>query len=73
MPVTYYFDEEHIAHWLEVSKTPQGTAKYLEEYVFGSSDFEAYLEKVGGLRKLTHLKQVMKLQPETTSSTDGAS
>ena len=73
MPVTYYFDEEHIAHWLEVSKTPQGTAKYLEEYVFGSSDFDAYLEKVGGLRKLTHLKQVMKMQPETTSSTDGAS
>ena len=73
MPVTYYFDEQHIAHWLEVSKTPQGTAKYLEEYVFGSSDFDAYLEKVGGLRKLTHLKQVMKLQPDSTPSTDGAS
>jgi hypothetical protein len=36
-------------------------------------DFEAYLEKVGGLRKLTHLKQVMKLQPDLASSKDGAS
>jgi 3-oxoacid CoA-transferase subunit A/glutaconate CoA-transferase subunit A len=73
MPVTYYFDEEHIAHWLEVSKTPEGTSKYFEEYVFGVPDFDAYLEKVGGIRKLTHLKQVMKLQPDSTTSRDGAS
>jgi len=73
MPVTYYFDEEHIAHWLEVSKTPEGTSRYFEEYVFGVPDFETYLEKVGGIRKLTHLKQVMKLQPDLSSSTDGAS
>ena len=73
MPVTYYFDEQHIAHWLEVSKTPHGTSKYFEEYVFGVPDFDAYLEKVGGLRKLAHLKHVMKLQPDSTSSKDGAS
>jgi 3-oxoacid CoA-transferase subunit A/glutaconate CoA-transferase subunit A len=73
MPVTYYFDEEHIAHWLEVSKTPEGTSKYFEEYVFSMPDFDAYLEKVGGIRKLTHLKQVMKLQPDITSSKDGES
>jgi len=72
MPVTYYFDEQHIAHWLEVSKTPEGTRNYFEEYVFGVPDFDAYLEKVGGLHKLTHLKQVMKLQPDSSSSTDGA-
>jgi len=73
MPVTYYFDEQHIAHWLEVSKTPEGTSKYFEEYVYGVPDFDAYLEKVGGLRKLTHLKQVMKLQPDLASPADGAS
>jgi acyl CoA:acetate/3-ketoacid CoA transferase alpha subunit len=73
MPVTYYFDEQHIAHWLEVSKTPQGTSAYFDEYVFGVLDFEAYLEKVGGIRKLAHLKRVMKLQPEETSSGEGVS
>ena len=73
MPVTYYFDEEHIAHWLEVSKTPEGTAQYFDEYVFGVPDFDAYLEKVGGSRKLAHLKNVMKLQPDAASSGDGVS
>jgi len=73
MPVTYYFDEEHIAHWLEVSKTPEGTRKYFEEFVFDLPDFNAYLEKVGGIRKLTHLKQVMKLQPDLPYPMDGAS
>lgn len=73
MPVTYYFDEEHIAHWLEVSKTQEGTTKYFEEYVFGVPDFDAYLEKVGGLRRLEHLKQVMKLQPDSGSSGEGDS
>jgi 3-oxoacid CoA-transferase subunit A/glutaconate CoA-transferase subunit A len=63
MPTVYYFDEEHIAHWLEVSKTAEGTAKYFNEFVFGVPDFETYLEKIGGMRKLTALKQVMKLQP----------
>jgi 3-oxoacid CoA-transferase subunit A/glutaconate CoA-transferase subunit A len=64
MPVTYYFDEAHIAHWLEVSKTPEGTQQYLDEFVFGAPDFETYLEQVGGLRQLTELKHLMRLQPE---------
>ena len=66
MPVNYYSDEEHIAHWLKVSKTPEGTAEYFEEYVFGVPDFESYVEKVGGLRRLTQLKRFMKLQPDPT-------
>ena len=41
--------------------------------MFGVPDFDAYLEKVGGLRKLTHLKQVMKLQPDSPSSEEGVS
>jgi 3-oxoacid CoA-transferase subunit A/glutaconate CoA-transferase subunit A len=72
MSTDYYFDEEHIAHWLKVSKTPEGTAKYFEEYVFGVPDFDSYVEKIGGLRKLTQLKRFMKLQPGPTSSKDSA-
>jgi 3-oxoacid CoA-transferase subunit A/glutaconate CoA-transferase subunit A len=64
MPLTYTFDEAHIAAWLEVSKTDEGVKDYFDEYVFGVPDFEAYLEKIGGLRTLTRLKQVMKLQPD---------
>jgi len=64
MPLNYYFDEEHIAHWLEVSRTPEGTADYFKQYVFGVPDFNAYLEKVGGARLLQRLQRVMELRDE---------
>jgi acyl CoA:acetate/3-ketoacid CoA transferase alpha subunit len=73
MPVCYYFDEEHIAHWLEVSKTAEGVEQYFNEYVFGVPNYEAYLEKVGGEHLLAHLKRVMNLQPDPPESNGGAS
>jgi 3-oxoacid CoA-transferase subunit A/glutaconate CoA-transferase subunit A len=73
MPVTYYFDEEHIAHWLEVSKTAEGVEQYFKEYVFGVPNYEAYLEKVGGQRLLARLKQVMNLQLDAPESNGGVS
>ncbi len=69
MPVTYYFDEEHIAHWLNVSKTPEGTQKYFEEYVYGVPDYAAYLEKIGGKKRMEELKRIMNLQPPTEEVT----
>ncbi len=55
MPGRYYYDEEHIAEWLELSKTQEGVDKYLEKYVFGVADFDDYLEICGGVRKLQYL------------------
>ena len=63
MPVTYYFDEQHIAHWMDISKTAEGTRKYIEEYVHSVPDYEAYLKKIGGMRRMEELKRVMNLQP----------
>ena len=62
MPYLYFFDEEHIAEWLDLSQTPEGVTQYLERYVFGVPDFEAYLDLVGGVRKLNYLRRVEKLQ-----------
>ena len=62
MPYRYYFDEEHIRGWLERSKTAEGANEYLQEYVFGVADFDAYLEKIGGLRKLHELKLIEQLR-----------
>jgi 3-oxoacid CoA-transferase subunit A/glutaconate CoA-transferase subunit A len=62
MPYLYFFDEEHIAEWLEVSQTPEGSATYFEKYVFGVCCFEEYLELVGGIQKLHYLKQVEQLK-----------
>lgn len=62
MPRQYYFDEDHIRAWMQCSKTAEGAEAYFEEYVFGVPDFDAYLEKVGGLKKLHHLKKVEQLR-----------
>jgi acyl CoA:acetate/3-ketoacid CoA transferase alpha subunit len=62
MPYLYFFDEEHIALWLELSKTPQGTRSYFDEFVHGTRDFNEYLNKIGGSRKLEHLMQVERLE-----------
>jgi len=62
MPYLYFFDEEHIGEWLDLSKTPEGTEAYFQKYVFGVSDFAAYLELVGGVQKIDYLQRVMHFQ-----------
>jgi acyl CoA:acetate/3-ketoacid CoA transferase alpha subunit len=62
MPYRYYFDEDHIREWLARSKTPEGADEYFQEYVFGVDNFDGYLEKIGGFRKLHHLKLVEQLR-----------
>ena len=68
MPYLYYFDEEHIHEWLTLSKTIEGTEEYLDKYVHGVVDFHEYLERLGGLRKMTKLKQIEQLRPSMLDS-----
>lgn len=58
MPYRYYFDEDHIGEWLGSSRTAEGAAAYLDKYVHGVRDFDEYLDRIGGTRRLTYLKQV---------------
>ncbi len=57
MPGMYYYDEEHIAEWLRLSRTPEGVGGYLQRYVFSVDNFEDYLELCGGVKKLNYLKR----------------
>jgi acyl CoA:acetate/3-ketoacid CoA transferase alpha subunit len=57
MPEMYYYDEEHIAEWLKLSRTPQGINEYLQKYIFSVDDFVDYLELCGGIKKLNYLKR----------------
>jgi len=57
MPGMYYYDEEHIAEWLRLSKTSEGVDEYLQKYVFSVDNFDDYLEICGGVRKLNYLKR----------------
>lgn len=62
MPYLYYSDEEHMAEWLKLSRSPEGVKQYLENYVYGVKNFEEYLELIGGVKKLNYLKQVEQLR-----------
>jgi glutaconate CoA-transferase subunit A len=48
----YDFDLEHGELYQERAKTPEGFARYLDEYVYGTADETEYLAKVGGLDAL---------------------
>jgi glutaconate CoA-transferase subunit A len=62
MPYLYFFDEEIIGEWLAVSKTDEGANAFFEKYVFGTKDFDEYLERCGGAERIEHLKRVEHLQ-----------
>lgn len=55
MPTLYYFDEEHISEYLQLTRTEEGAKQYFEKYVYGVGDHFEYLERVGGVRKLIYL------------------
>jgi 3-oxoacid CoA-transferase subunit A/glutaconate CoA-transferase subunit A len=57
MPRIYYYDEEHIAEWMKAGETEEGTAEYLQKYVFGVETFEDYLAMCGGVKRLNYLKR----------------
>lgn len=68
MPYLYFFDEEHIGEWLECSRTPEGTKAYFDRVVFRTTNFEDYLELVGGRDKLAYLERVETFQEPMRAS-----
>jgi len=57
MPGMYYYDEDHIAEWLNLSKTQEGVDEYLQKYVFSVDRFEDYLKLCGGIKRMRYLKR----------------
>ena len=62
MPILYFYDEEHIGEWLNLSRTSEGVEQYFAKYVHSVDTFEEYLELVGGVKKLVYLKKVEQLR-----------
>jgi len=58
MPNCYYFDEEHIAEYLKMTRTEEGTKEYFDKFVYGVEDHFQYLELIGGIKKLDYLKRL---------------
>lgn len=66
MPGLYDFDEDHIAEWLDLSRSDEGVQDYLKRYVFSVPDYAAYLQAIGGTEKLEYLmRREALLEPKT--------
>ncbi|MFH0915646.1 MAG: CoA-transferase [bacterium] len=61
MPYLYFSDEEHLALWLKVEKDAEEFAKFLDHYIYGVADFEEYLERCGGLKRIEELQNLENL------------
>jgi glutaconate CoA-transferase, subunit A len=57
MPYEYFSDEAHLCRWLKAEEQPDTYQEFIEEYLFGVSDFRAYLEHCGGLGRLQELRR----------------
>ncbi len=58
MPYLYFSDEKHIAEWLQAEKDPAEFEKFLDHYIYGVADFEEYLVRCGGLRRMEELQRL---------------
>jgi glutaconate CoA-transferase subunit A len=52
----YDYDAEEIERYVEASRTPEAFKAYLDETVYATKNHWGYLEKVGGMEKLTQLR-----------------
>src|SRR5262245_52903900 len=57
MPGEYFSDEDHLKLWMEVEKDQAAFSQFLEDHIFGVSDFVEYLDRCGGLKRLQALRQ----------------
>jgi glutaconate CoA-transferase, subunit A len=56
MAYEYFSDEEHLKLWMEIEKDPEKLKKFLEKFIYGTKDFDEYLELCGGLKRINKLR-----------------
>jgi glutaconate CoA-transferase, subunit A len=52
----YDYDAEQIEGYVEATRTPEAVKAYLDQYVYGVKDHWQYLERVGGVQRLSSLR-----------------
>jgi glutaconate CoA-transferase subunit A len=62
MPYEYYSDEEHLAEWMEAEKDPAALERFVARYIYGTQNFEAYLELKGGCKRMAELRELEPLR-----------
>jgi len=58
MPYLYFSDEEHLALWLKVEKDPEEFAKFLDRYIYSCPNFQEYVVRCGGLKRIEELQKL---------------
>ena len=62
MPYEYYSDEAHIAEWLEVEKDESTLEAFIDKYIYGTRNFNEYLELCGGEARMKTLRDMEPLK-----------
>lgn len=64
MPGMYYLDLDHLKIYAKAGqdKTGESLKDYYEKYIFGSRNFNEYLEKCGGEKRLKELESIERLE-----------
>ncbi len=64
MPGIYYLDLDHLKTYAKAANDRSGEAlkKYYNEYIFGTEDFQEYLKKCGGKKRINELKKIERMQ-----------
>lgn len=67
MPGLYYLDLDHLKAYAKAAEDRSGEAlkNYYLEYVFGTNDFNEFLEKCGGLKRIEELKKIELMERST--------
>jgi glutaconate CoA-transferase subunit A len=68
MPGEYYSDEEHLRQWLQAERDLTQFRAFLDEHIFDTGDFAAYLEKCGGVRRIAELRRHEEVLQEQRGS-----
>ena len=56
MPYEYFSDEAHLRSWLTAERDLTTLQEFLQTYIYGLGDFNAYLQLCGGLTRLQQLR-----------------
>ncbi len=56
MPGEYFSDEEHLKAWLTAEADPGTFQQFVEDHIDGVPDFQGYIEKCGGLKRMQQLR-----------------
>jgi glutaconate CoA-transferase subunit A len=62
MPYEYFSDEKHMAEWIKAGKDESTMNAFMDKYIYGTKNFEEYLELCGGEKRIQELHQIEPLR-----------